>query len=107
MENIARTINISGQLCGKSDVAEGTSEQLQNKYGITQADARVLFGGSITCGDILAKAMKEKIAKTYGIVGGTGHTTETLRRKMHKEFPDIETDNLPEAQVFARYLREL
>ena len=106
MENIARAINILGQFCGKRDVAELTPEQLQNKYGITQADVMVLFGGSIMCGgDILAKAMKEKIAKTYVIVGGAGHTTETLRIKMHKEFPDIETDNLPEAQVFARYLR--
>lgn len=106
MENIVNAINILGQFCGKRDVAELTSEQLQNKYGITQADVMVLFGGSIMCGgDVLAKAIKEKIAKTYVIVGGVGHTTETLRVKMHKEFPDIETDNLPEAQVFAQYLR--
>lgn len=105
MENIVNAINILGQFCGKRDVAELTSEQLQKKYGITQADVMVLFGGSIMCGgDVLAKAIKEKIAKTYVIVGGAGHTTETLRVKMHKEFPDIETDNLPEAQVFAQYL---
>lgn len=106
MENIAKAINILGQFCGKRDVAELTSEQLQNKYGITQADVMVLFGGSILCGgDILAKAMKEGIAKTYVIVGGAGHTTETLRVKMHEEFPDIETANLTEAQVFAQYLK--
>lgn len=105
MENIVNAINILGQFCGKRDVAELTSEQLQKKYGITQADVMVLFGGSIMCGgDVLAKAIKEKVAKTYVIVGGAGHTTETLRVKMHKEFPDIETDNLPEAQVFAQYL---
>ena len=66
MENIAKAINILGQFCGKRDIAELTSEQLQDKYGITQADVMVLFGGSIMCGgDILAKAMKEGIAKTY------------------------------------------
>lgn len=106
MENIAKSINILAQFCGKRDVAELTSEQLQDNYGITQADVMVLFGGSILCGgDILAKAMKERIAKTYVIVGGAGHTTETLRAKMHEEFPDIETANLTEAQVFAQYLK--
>ena len=106
MENIAKAINILGQFCGKRDIAELTSEQLQDKYGITQADVMVLFGGSIMSGgDILAKAMKEGIAKTYVIVGGAGHTTETLRVKMHKEFPNIETANLSEAQVFAQYLK--
>lgn len=66
----------------------------------------VLFGGSILCGgDVLAQAMKNRVAKTYVIVGGAGHTTETLRKKMHKEFPEIETDGLPEAQVFAGYLK--
>ena len=49
MGNIARAINILGKFCGKRDVAELTSEQLQNKYGITQADVMVLFGGSIMC----------------------------------------------------------
>lgn len=104
--DIVKNINILGQFCGKRDVSELTSEQLKNKYGIEQADVMVLFGGSILCGgEIMASAMKNKIAKKYVIVGGAGHTTETLRVKMHEEFPDIETDGLPEAQVFAKYLK--
>ena len=106
MEKIAQNINILGNFCGKRDVAELTQEQLKTSYGIEQADVMVLFGGSIMCGgDVFADAMRNKIAKTYVIVGGAGHTTETLRVKMHTEFPCIETDNLSEAQVFAKYLK--
>ena len=106
MTAIAKNINILGQFCGKRDVSELTSEQLKNTYGIEQADVMVLFGGSILCGgEVLANAMRNKVAKNYVIVGGAGHTTETLRVKMHEEFPDIETDGLPEAQVFAKYLK--
>ena len=105
MENIAKKINLLGQFCGKRDVAVLTPEQLQQKYGIQQADVMVLFGGSILCGgNVLAQAIKDGIAKKYIIVGGEGHTTETLRMKMHDAFPNIETTGLPEAQVFARYL---
>ena len=106
MENIAKNINILGGFCGKRDVVELTSAQLHKIYGIKQADVMVLFGGSIMCGgDVLAQAMQNNIAKKYIIVGGEGHTTETLRQKMHGEFPDIETANMPEAKVFARYLK--
>ncbi len=106
MERIAKAINILGQFCGKRDITELTSEQLKNIYGIKQVDVMALFGGSIICGgDILAMAMKNKIAKKYIIVGGVGHTTETLRVKMHAEFPNIDTTDLPEAQVFAKYLK--
>lgn len=105
MENITKKINLLGQFCGKRDVAVLTPEQLQQKYGIQQADVMVLFGGSILCGgNVLAQAIKDGIAKKYIIVGGEGHTTETLRMKMHDAFPNIETTGLPEAQVFARYL---
>lgn len=39
------------------------------------------------CGaDILAKAMKNKIAKKYVIVGGAGYTTEKLRVKVHNKY---------------------
>lgn len=106
LERIAHNINILGEFCGKRDVTELTSEELARTYGIFQADVMVLFGGSIMCGgDVLAQAMKNNIAKKYVIVGGAGHTTETLRQKMHNEFPNIETEGLPEAEVFARYLK--
>lgn len=100
-EFIAECINILGSFCGKRDVPVLTPEDLSKKYGIEQADVMVLFGGSILCGgDILAHAMKKGIAKKYIIAGGAGHTTETLRIKMHEEFPDIETAGLPEAKIF-------
>lgn len=39
----------------------------------------VLFGGSIIAGgDILAEAIQNEVAKKNIIVGGAGHTTETL-----------------------------
>ena len=107
LENTAKNINVLGEFCGKRDVDELTSEQLWKKYGIRQADVMVLFGGSIISGgDVLANAMQEKIAKKYVIVGGAGHTTETLRRKMQEEFPNTETADLSEAQVFSRYLQQ-
>lgn len=66
----------------------------------------VLFGGSILCGaDVLAEAMHRKVAKSYIIVGGAGHTTEALRVRMHQEFPEIETKNQSEAAVFDSYLK--
>lgn len=107
MENakISECINILGRFCGKRDVRELTKEELHKKYGIKQADVMVLFGGSILCGgDVLAEAMKNRVAKTCVIVGGAGHTTETLRYKMHRHFPEIETASLPEAKIFASYL---
>ena len=84
----ADAINVLGQFCG--------------------ADVFVLFGGSILeGGDLLAQAIKDRIAKVYVIVGGAGHTTESLRQKVHGEYPAIETASLPEAEVFQRYLKEV
>ena len=106
LENLAKNINILGDFCATRDIAELTSEQLNEKYRVTQADVMVLFGGSILCGgDILAQAMRNQIAKKYVIVGGAGHTTETLREKVHEAFPEIETSGLAEAEVFAAYLK--
>lgn len=104
-ERIAECINTLGAFCGKRDVPFLTREELKNKYGIDQADVMVLFGGSILCGgDVLAEAMKAQVAGKYIIVGGAGHTTETLRLKMNEEFPEIETKGLPEAEIFEAYL---
>lgn len=106
MHKIAEYINILGEFCGKRDVEELSVEHMQKKYGITRADVMVFFGGSIIYGgDVLAKAIKNGIAKKYVIVGGAGHTTETLRIRMHEEFPMIETSGKPEAEVFAEYLK--
>ena len=79
-EEIAEKMNILGNFLGKRDIQELSREALETKYGFSQVDVMVLFGGSILCGgDVLAEAMKNEIAKKYIIVGGAGHTTETLR----------------------------
>ena len=104
-KRIAECINILGNFLGKRDISSLTTDAIKSKYGIEQADIMVLFGGSIICGgDILAEAIKNKIAKKYIIAGGAGHTTETLRKKVHMEFPSIETDSLTEAEIFQVYL---
>lgn len=104
-KRIAECINILGNFLGKRDISFLTTDAIKSKYGIEQADIMVLFGGSIICGgDILAEAIKNKIAKKYIIAGGAGHTTETLRKKVHMEFPSIETESLTEAEIFQVYL---
>lgn len=106
MEKIAENINILGRFCGIRDVPELSQESLYNAFGISRADVMVLFGGSILCGgDVLAEAIRNGVAEKYIIVGGAGHTTETLHQKMRREFPEMETENLPEAKVFAGYLK--
>ena len=106
MRKIAECINILGDFCGKRDVPELTCEELEGRYGFSQADVMAFFGGSIMeGGNVLAEAMKHKVAKTYIIVGGAGHTTETLRQRLHAEFPDIETAGQPEAVVYDAYLK--
>jgi len=105
---VAKAINILGQFCGKRDVDQLSRSLLKKKYGFDQADIMVLFGGSIiTGGDVLAKAIKDQVAKTYIIVGGAGHTTETLRQKVHKEYPEIKTAGLSEAEIFQQYIKKL
>ena len=100
-------INTLGNFCGKRDIEELTSSTLTEKYNIPQADIFVLFGGSIICGgDVLAQAIQNKIAKHYIIVGGAGHTTQTLREKVHTEYPSIVTEGLTEAEIFNQYLKE-
>lgn len=103
---ISEAIQTLGQFCGPRDVPALHKAILQKQYGIPQADVFVLFGGSIPAGgDVLAKAMQSKTARFFGIVGGEGHTTAALRRKMHLAFPEIETEGQPEAVIFDRYLR--
>lgn len=104
-ERIAECINILGAFCGKRDVQSLTREEIKNKYGVERADVMALFGGSILCGgSVLADAMKAQAAEKYIIVGGAGHTTETLRLKMNMAFPEIKTEGLSEAEIFEAYL---
>lgn len=106
-QKIAEAINTLGIFCGKRDIPALTKKEMQKKYGIEQADVLVLFGGSILCGgDVLTQAIKGNVAKHYLIVGGEGHTTQSLRDRVHADYPQIETDGLPEAKVFEAYLKE-
>ncbi|WMJ86311.1 YdcF family protein [Anaerocolumna sp. MB42-C2] len=106
LEIAAQCINILGAFCGRRDIPLLTSFELKKRYGFEQADIMVLFGGSIPCGgDVLANAMQNKIAKKYIIVGGAGHTTDTLRMKMHEQCPEVAVAGLPEAKIFANYLK--
>ena len=107
-DKIASSINILGDFCGKRDIKTLSQESLREKYGIECVDVMVLFGGSIICGgDILASAIQNHLARKYVIVGGAGHTTETLRQKVHTEYPEIITEGLSEAEVFNNYLKTL
>lgn len=104
-EQIAENINKLGRFCGKRDVESLAPDCLERNYGIRQADIMVLFGGSILSGgDVMAQAMKDKVAEKYVIVGGAGHTTESLRQMVHQEYPAILAEGLSEAEIFDRYL---
>lgn len=98
-------INELAKFLGVRDIQELNSEALQSTYGISQVDVMVLFGGSILAGgDVLAKAIKSSIAKHYVIVGGAGHTTDTLRHVVQNAYPNIKTQNLSEAEIFNQYI---
>ena len=102
----ADNINTLAKFLGPRDIRALNKGALLENYGIKQADVMVLFGGSILeGGDIFAEAIKNNIAKKYIIVGGAGHTTEALRQLVHDEYPEIETVNLSEAEIFQKYLR--
>lgn len=101
----AQAINTLGSFCGKRDLAALTSEALQKASGLTRADVLILFGGSIPCAiDRFAEAMRLGLAVTYMIVGGEGHTTESLRQKIAAVCPQIRTKGKMEAEVFSEYL---
>lgn len=106
MERIALAINALGDFLGMRDIAELTPECMAKHCGCGCADVMVLFGGSILAGgDVLAQAMRAGVARRYAIVGGEGHTTLELRRRVADMFGDVDTRGMPEAQVFAAYMK--
>ena len=106
--NKAELINVLGTFCGKRDIPSLTQKNLYSVYGIKKVDVFVLFGGSILeGGNVLAEAIKAEIAEKYIIVGGIGHTTETLREIFEKKFNKIDTKNLTEAEIFNFYIKEM
>ncbi|MFR3006223.1 MAG: hypothetical protein ACLTML_13120 [Blautia faecis] len=79
-EKIAEAINILGFFCGKRDITELSTKCLKDKYGIEQVDVMVLFEWKYSLWRRYSGTSDEKyqIAKNYIIVGGVGHTTETI-----------------------------
>lgn len=105
---VAENINILAKFLETRDIDELNQEELFKRYGIHQVDVMVLFGGSILeGGDVLASGIKNFVAKKYIIVGGAGHTTDTLRQVVHLEYSDIETTDLSEAEIFQKYIKHV
>ena len=106
MEQIAKRVHTLARFLGRRDVPKLTCDCLMERYGFPQADVMALFGGSVVeGGKVLADAMRAGVAKKYIIVGGAGHTTETLRKCMKSACPVIETEGRKEAEIFASYLK--
>ena len=107
MAKIAEAVNILGNFCGPRDIDELTTAALEAKYHIPRLDLAVLFGGSILAGDeVFAEIMKKQLAEKYIIVGGAGHTTETLRKKMAACLGRKVPSDACEAELFNEYLQE-
>lgn len=106
LHNIANNINKLAEFCGKRDLNELSKAELLKRYGVSCSDVLILFGGSILEGwDVAAKAMLNGIAKNLVLVGGEGHTTESLRNVIKKAYPQIETENKTEAALMGEYLK--
>lgn len=106
MSDHSNDINTLSRFCAVRDVEALTGEALRRRFGFSKADLLVLFGGCVLAGaDVLAGAVKEQVARRYMIVGGEGHTTQTLREKARALMPDLVTDSMPEAEIFDAFLR--
>lgn len=107
VETIASKVNILSEFLAKRDIPALSSEELKKKYGIEQVDLLILFGGSILHGcDLAAKAFKQGIAKKMMIVGGEGHTTDTLRGIIHSKCPEFETKDKAESDIISYYIKK-
>jgi len=103
---IAENINLLSDFLGKRDIDTLSSKALEEKYQISQADLLILFGGSIAYGcDVVGQAISNKIAHNFMIVGGEGHTTESLRRAIHHADPEIVTTGKMEADMMSEYIK--
>ena len=106
LEKVAADSNTLAAFLGPRDVLALTQEAMLARLGRRQADVMALFGGSILAGgDVLAAAMRARVAGTYVIVGGAGHTTEALRERVRTLCPDLSlAAGATEAEIFEAYL---
>jgi uncharacterized SAM-binding protein YcdF (DUF218 family) len=106
LNRIAENINLLSDFLGKRDINTLDGSALEEKYGVSQGDLLILFGGSIPYGcDVVGKALLSNIAKNFMIVGGEGHTTESLRQAVHDAYPEIVTAGKKEADIMSEYIR--
>ena len=105
LQQIANAANILTRFLGIRDLPKLRRDALLSKYGMAQVDVLILFGGTIPFGcDVAAAAWRRGIARHLMVVGGIGHTTQALRDKFKARFPDMDTEDKPEAEIIADYL---
>lgn len=105
IHQVANNLNILGDFLAKRDIDVLTSDALYKKYKMSQVDILILFGGSIPHGcDVAANAVKRGIAKRFMIVGGEGHTTQSLREAVNRLYPKIDTEKKKEADIMNDYI---
>ena len=105
LAKIAQAANTLTRFLGKRDIPQLTAEALWKTYRMRQADILIVFGGMIPAGcDVAAKASLAGISNKLMIVGGIGHTTPSLRDNFHARYPDMQTEQEPEARMIADYL---
>lgn len=107
LEAIADKVNIISEFLAKRDVPTLSKEELKKKYGIEQADLLILFGASILHGcEFAVQVFKQGIAKRMMIVGGEGHTTDTLRDIIHSKCPEFDTKGKSESDIISYYIEK-
>ena len=105
LRQLANAANILTRFLGIRDLPKLRHNTLHDKYGLDQVDVLILFGGTIPFGcDVAAAAWKRGLARQMLVVGGVGHTTQSLRDKFKARFPDMDTEDKPEAAMIADYL---
>ncbi|MFD1484915.1 ElyC/SanA/YdcF family protein [Lacticaseibacillus baoqingensis] len=103
---LADSINQLAAFCGPRQVPQLTQPNMQRLFGRPQADVCVLFGGTIIAGgEVLAQAIRQKVAQHYVIVGGYGHTTAQLFAQMQHFYPQVPPAT-SEAALFANWLKD-
>jgi len=107
LQTVADKLNIIADFLALRDIPVLTNEELLKKYDIQQADMLILFGGNIIHGcKMAAQSYLQGIAKQMMIVGGEGHTTDTLRKLIHSRYPEFKTDDKSESECIAYMLEK-